>query len=65
VSAPEVACPHCGETITDLWDHGWTYEDDETIETECGSCERPINLKKHTRTTYEVEASPPSSEDKP
>lgn len=47
----EIACPHCGQMITGLWEYG----DDEWIETECGWCEKPIMIT--IRITYHYTAT--------
>ncbi len=53
----EVKCPHCGEMQTDLWDHGM--EDEQVIDVDCGSCEKPIRLSCSVTTTYEAVALVP------
>ncbi len=49
-----VACPHCGKVQRDLWDYRWGNH--ETIETECGSCAKPITLTRIVTVDYTAEA---------
>ncbi len=54
MSAPEAPCPHCGHTLTDLWDYAWSYDEDEERDIECVACEKPLVLKRRVHTTYEA-----------
>lgn len=48
-----VICPHCGDTIRDLWDYGWGAA--EEIEANCGSCGGDIVLHREISAHYSVE----------
>ena len=46
----EPACPHCGEEIQDAWE---LFRDmEETVETECGSCEKPFTITRSVSFHY-------------
>ena len=47
----EIACPHCGKVMRDLWDYHWSNNDD-CIDTECGWCEEPITLSRVVSVDY-------------
>lgn len=47
-----VECPHCGTKISDLWDYNWTHA--ETVEVECGECNKPLTIERHVSVTYRV-----------
>ncbi len=55
MSSPEHPCPHCGSALTDLWDYSWTYDEDEERETECGTCEHPVVIRRRISTSYTVD----------
>lgn len=48
-----VECPHCGETITDLWEYNW--DPVETTETDCDHCGKPIVIVRHVSVSYSCE----------
>jgi hypothetical protein len=51
-------CPHCGKVQTDLWDFDWDndgHDGHETVETECGHCEKPIVIRRTVTVNYAVE----------
>lgn len=45
-------CPHCGHTMTDLWDYDWAGR--EEIESECGECGEPVLIVLHMTVEYEA-----------
>jgi len=48
-SQDEITCPYCGYRFLDSWE----YEDiDDSVEIECGECEREFDLYVKTSTTY-------------
>ena len=49
-----IACPHCGETIADLWDYTWG--DSELMDIECSHCDNAITLRKVVSATYYAKA---------
>lgn len=53
-----IACPHCLEDITDLWEHA--LRDERSIEIECGHCERKIRLKARYVMRYTATGLAPS-----
>ncbi len=55
-----IACPHCGEQNTDLWDHDWAGR--EEIEVECGTCEEPFTLSRTQSVTYTATPKGPKRE---
>jgi hypothetical protein len=57
-------CPHCGEELTDLWDYGWDDDfEDESINSECGWCEKPVTIKRRVWLWYEVHDQQPQRKD--
>lgn len=50
-------CPHCGEMFTDLWDYNW--DSDELVITECGECEKPVDIIRNVTVTYTLQAGMP------
>lgn len=50
-------CPHCGAMFTDLWDYAW--DSDELIITECGECEKPVDIIRRVDVTYMLEPGMP------
>ena len=53
MSEHEVMCPHCGYILRDLWDHEWGTR--EEVETDCGSCEKPIIIRRNVTVDYSAE----------
>lgn len=53
-----IACPWCGYVMRDLWDHDWKGNEDESMETECGDCEKPFVLTRVVSVHYVAEARP-------
>lgn len=49
----EIACPHCGHKIRDLWEY-----DSDATEIECGECEVQIVLVRHVSVLYTATVSP-------
>lgn len=46
-------CPHCGEEIQDAWE--LFREMEQTVETECGSCERPFTITQSVTFHYDAQ----------
>ena len=46
------SCPHCGKTLTDLFEYGMT--DEESITDQCGYCEKDIVISCHVSVDYEI-----------
>lgn len=53
-STIDQTCPYCGETLCDLWDYNW--RGNQTIKTECGHCEKPIEIEAEYTVTYTISA---------
>ena len=51
-----IECPHCSETITDLWDYDWGT--DEEIEIECSFCDEPVALRKVVSVDFYATVTP-------
>ncbi len=51
-----IPCPHCGALVGDLDDHRWN---NDTVETECGTCEKPFTLTRIVSVDYTAEAEVP------
>lgn len=46
-------CPHCHESITELWEYNWGYSDDtEQKEDDCEHCGKPITVTRWVNVTY-------------
>lgn len=43
-------CPHCRVAMTDAWE--LDMDDGEVLETECGSCEKPIRIVAYVSWKY-------------
>lgn len=50
----EVVCPHCGKAQSDSWE----FKDSEDVE--CGSCEKPFHVERHTSVTYTTTKTSPA-----
>jgi hypothetical protein len=52
-----IACPACGERISDLWDYGWHHE---TIEDECpAGCGATIVITRTVHVSYRAVVARP------
>jgi len=52
-----VTCPHCGNEIGDLWELGFlTGDEDDTVETTCGSCGGDVSITRDVTVEYSIEA---------
>jgi len=46
-----IACPYCGETWADLWEHDWG-DIEKCIDIECPYCDKPLILCNSISVSY-------------
>lgn len=46
-------CPHCGKRLKDLYEY--FPKGDDTVEVECGWCEKPLEITLTTDVSYRIE----------
>lgn len=51
-----ITCPHCGWSDEASWEYGMN--DGDTIDIECGSCEKPIRVTCSISVDYQTEVMP-------
>jgi hypothetical protein len=53
-STTDETCPWCGESIGDLWDYNWQNLSGQSVKTDCGNCEKPIEIEAEYSVTYTI-----------
>ncbi len=51
----EPVCPHCGADVRDSWELFKGME--ETVEHECGSCEKPFSITREVTFHYSAKGA--------